>query len=174
VSKQSAQDHYVTKITLTCISCSDRHASPGNWKRSGPRASNSRPVGPKAATLTTTRPRNQPQCTAHEVVVGAYVVLEQAAKVIWRRPHRMCGGNPDPRLTLFLKSPRVFPKQNLDPLSRFCTAKPRDRQSNRRPRSSSVAIVRSSYIRGGLTVHSQPLYHCCMLASTNSARTGSL
>jgi len=32
VSRQSAQDHYVIKITV--ISCSDCHASPGNWKRS--------------------------------------------------------------------------------------------------------------------------------------------
>jgi len=45
VSKQSAQDRrYVTEITV--ISCSDRHASPGYWKRSRLWASNSRPLGP--------------------------------------------------------------------------------------------------------------------------------
>jgi len=32
-SKQSAQDRYVTEITV--ISCSDRHASPDNWKPLG-------------------------------------------------------------------------------------------------------------------------------------------
>jgi len=39
VSKQSAQDCCVTEITV--ISCSDRHASPGNWKCSRPRVWNS-------------------------------------------------------------------------------------------------------------------------------------
>jgi len=51
VSKQSAQDCYVTEIAV--ISCSDRHASPSNWKRSRAWASNSRPLEPKAAKLTT-------------------------------------------------------------------------------------------------------------------------
>jgi len=37
VSKQSAQNRYVAEITV--ISCSDRHASPGNWKGSRLRAS---------------------------------------------------------------------------------------------------------------------------------------
>jgi len=32
VSKQSAEDRYVMEITV--VSCSDRHALPGNWKRS--------------------------------------------------------------------------------------------------------------------------------------------
>jgi len=50
VSKQSAQNRYVAEITV--VSCSDRHASLGNWKRSRLRASNSRPLGPKAARLT--------------------------------------------------------------------------------------------------------------------------
>jgi len=54
VSKQSAQDRYITEITI--ISCSDRHASPGNWKRSRLWESNSRLLGPKAATLTTEPP----------------------------------------------------------------------------------------------------------------------
>jgi len=49
-SKQSAQDCYVTKITV--ISCSEYHASPGNWKRSQLWASNSRPLGPKVVTPT--------------------------------------------------------------------------------------------------------------------------
>jgi len=39
VSKQSAQDRYVMEITA--ISCSDHHASRGNWKRSRLWASNS-------------------------------------------------------------------------------------------------------------------------------------
>jgi len=53
-SKQPARDRYVKEITV--IRCSDRHASAGNWKRSRPRPSNSRPLGPKVATLTTTPP----------------------------------------------------------------------------------------------------------------------
>jgi len=57
VSKQSAQNRYMTEITV--ISCSDHHASPGNWKRSRLWASNSRPLGWKAATLTTT-PASRP------------------------------------------------------------------------------------------------------------------
>jgi len=44
----------VTEITV--VSCSDCHASPGNWKRSRLWASNSRPLCPKAAMLTTTPP----------------------------------------------------------------------------------------------------------------------
>jgi len=56
VIKQSAQDRYVTEITV--ISCSDRHASPSNWKRSWLRASNSRSLEPKAAMLTTTPPNH--------------------------------------------------------------------------------------------------------------------
>jgi len=60
VSKQSAQNRCVTEITA--ISFSDRHASPGNRKRSRLWASNSRPFGPKTATLTTTSP-SQPECT---------------------------------------------------------------------------------------------------------------
>jgi len=50
VSKQSAQDCYVMEITV--ISCSDRHASPGNWKHRRLWASNSRPLWPKASMLT--------------------------------------------------------------------------------------------------------------------------
>jgi len=56
---ESTMDRYVTEITV--ISCSDRHASPGNWKRSRPLASNSRPLGPKATTLTTMPPRHPRQ-----------------------------------------------------------------------------------------------------------------
>jgi len=50
VNKQSTQDRYVTEITV--LSCSDRHDLPGNWKRSRPRAWNSRLLVPYEVTLT--------------------------------------------------------------------------------------------------------------------------
>jgi len=53
VTIQSAQDRYVTGITV--VSCSNRHVSKGNCERSG-WASNSRPLGPWATTLTTEPP----------------------------------------------------------------------------------------------------------------------
>jgi len=49
VSKQCAQDRYVTEITV--ISCSDCHASSGNWK-CRKQASNSQPLVPYTAMLT--------------------------------------------------------------------------------------------------------------------------
>jgi len=62
------------------------------------------------------------------------------AKVIWRRPHRIPWGESGLRLT------SLHLKQDLDPFSCVCTAKPRDRRTDRRP-GSSIAIVRISCIR---------------------------
>jgi len=55
VSEQSAQDCYVTAITV--VSCSNRDASLGNTGQLEHRgASNSQPLGPQATTLTTELP----------------------------------------------------------------------------------------------------------------------
>jgi len=56
---------YVTKIRV--ISCSDRHASPDNGKRSRLWASNSGSLEPKAAMLTT-KPPSQPRQTMYQTV----------------------------------------------------------------------------------------------------------
>jgi len=45
----------------------------------------------------------------------------------------------------------LHPKQDLDPFSRVCTLKPRDRQTDRRP-GSLIAIVHTSNIRCGLII----------------------
>jgi len=55
VSKQYAQG----RDGNHSFSCSDRRPSPGKWKCSEPWASNSRPLGPKATTLTTEPPSKQ-------------------------------------------------------------------------------------------------------------------
>jgi len=74
VSKQSAQNRPVTEITA--ISCSDRHASLGNWKYSRLWASNSRPFVQKAATLITETPSN-PNNRRFSLIICYKIRLEE-------------------------------------------------------------------------------------------------
>jgi len=84
VSRQSAQDRYVTGITA--ISCSDHHASPGNCKRSGLRASISLPLGPKAAMLTTTPPSHPIKNPQN---AGCPLLIKSSLVPTLVKPHRM-------------------------------------------------------------------------------------
>jgi len=54
---------------------------------------------------------------------------QQVAKAIWRRSHRICGENRDSHLiqSFLGLQDSLHSKQDLDPLSRVCTAKSRDR-----------------------------------------------
>jgi len=73
VSKQSVEYRYVTEITV--VSCSDRHTSLGNWKRSRLRASNSRRLEPKATTLTTTPPSQPSSSSSSSSSYGGRVIV---------------------------------------------------------------------------------------------------
>jgi len=79
-----ARDHYVTEITV--FSCSGCHASLGNWKRSRLWASNSWPLGPRAAALThyaTESPRC-PHCLWIFHIVPHAVILTISSDVnVW-------------------------------------------------------------------------------------------
>jgi len=89
VSKQSVHDCYVTSIIV--ISCSGRHASLGNWKRSRLWASNSRPIGPKAAKLTTERP-SQPALSLSKGLTHASDSRRWPMSEDWPPPEMITSG----------------------------------------------------------------------------------
>jgi len=65
---------------------------------------------------------------------GMQQLKQQVTKLTWRRPHRMRGGKSVTRSYISRVPKSLHPKQDLDPFSRVCIAKPRDR----RPRYENI------------------------------------
>jgi len=90
--------------------------------------------------------------TFHKCVRVQQVYVQQVARVIWRRPHRIRGGCQDSCLTqCFLELQVSHHMQDLELFSRVRTVKPRGGQTDRRP-GPWIAIACISCIRCGLTI----------------------
>jgi len=79
---------------------------------------------------------------------------KQEPEVIWQWLHRMCASPPpavgwwgSPSNTVFIEPPSLHPKQDLDPLSHACTAKPHERQTDAHATGTSITAVCISRIK---------------------------
>jgi len=88
------------------------------------------------------------------------VIIQHVANVIWQRPHRT--HSPSHPVLCFLGPRSLSPKHDDDPFSRFCTARPRNRQTDglqtvrltdAYATGSSLAIVCFSCILCSLSIH---------------------
>jgi len=84
---------------------------------------------------------------------------KQVSKVIWRRQHRIRARHRDCCLIKYFLAPKSLSlKQNLDPLSRVCEVKPRDRPGTHRQSRYRIISRSRGHLRHSMRLIKTTVY----------------